>query len=125
MKFYIYFPNGGNMMDQQFSPTEVTSDDRLWGLLSYLLTPIIPIVILLMPDKKDRPFLKAHTMQALLLGVVEFILESILGVVSAGILGCVVWVAAIVINVLYALKANKGEVFEIPVITNFIRQQGW
>lgn len=113
------------MMDQQFSPTEVTSDDRLWGLLSYLLTPIIPIVILLMPDKKDRPFLKAHTMQALLLGVVEFILESILGVVSAGILGCVVWVAAIVINVMYALKANKGEVFEIPVITNFIRQQGW
>jgi uncharacterized membrane protein len=112
-------------MDQQFSTPEVTSDDRLWALLSYLLTPIIPIVILLMPDKKDRPFLKAHTMQALLLGVAEIIIESILGVITAGILGCVVWVAAIVINIYYALKANKGEVFEIPVITNFIRQQGW
>lgn len=112
-------------MNQQFTPSDVTSDDRLWAMLSYILTPVVPIIVMLMEDKKNRPFLKAHNMQALILGVAEFIVEAVLGAVSAGLLGCVVWVAAIIINVYFGLKANRGEVFEIPVITNFVRQQGW
>jgi uncharacterized protein len=112
-------------MNQQFSPNDVTSDDRLWGLLSYIITPLVPIIVLLMADKKDRPFLKAHTIQSLILGVVEYILVGILSAVSFGILGCIAWVAIMVVNVLYGMKANKGEVFEIPVITNFVKQQGW
>ncbi len=112
-------------MDQQFSPEGATSDDRMWGLLAYLLTPVIPIVILLMEDKKSRPFLKAHNMQALILGVAEYIVVAILSAISLGLLGCVAFVAIVVINVLYAVKANRGEIFEIPVITNFVRQQGW
>lgn len=112
-------------MNQQFSPNDVTSDDRLWALLAYVLTPLFPIIILLMADKKDRPFLKAHNMQALILGVAEFIVETILGAVSAGLLGCVVLIAALVINIYFGVKANRGEVFEIPFITNFVRQQGW
>jgi uncharacterized membrane protein len=112
-------------MNQQFSPNDVTSDDRLWGLLDYLITPLVPIIVLLMEDKKNRPFLKAHNMQALLLGIVEYIVVGILSAISFGILGCIVWVAVMVINILYGLKANKGEVFDIPVISNFVRQQGW
>jgi uncharacterized membrane protein len=112
-------------MNQQFSPNDVTSDDRLWGLLAYLLTPLVPIIILLMEDKKSRPFLKAHNMQALLLGVAEWIIAGILAVIIPVVGGCIVTVAIIVINILYGLKANKGEYFEIPVITNFVRQQGW
>lgn len=34
------------MSDVSFSPDGITSDDRLWALLSYLLTPLIPIIIL-------------------------------------------------------------------------------
>jgi len=112
-------------MDQQFSPEGATSDDRMWALLAYLLTPVIPIIILLMEDKKSRPFLKAHNMQALILGVAEYIIVAILSAVSFGVLGCVVFVAVVVVNVWYAIKANRGEVFEIPLITNFVRQQGW
>jgi uncharacterized protein len=112
-------------MNQQFSPNDVTSDDKLWGLLAYLITPLVPIIIMLMEDKKNRPFLKAHNIQALILGVAEYIVVAILSAVSFGILGCIVWVAIMVINILYGMKANKGEVFEIPVITNFVRQQGW
>lgn len=43
-------------MDQQ-APVQIesTSDDRLWTLLGYIFTPIIPIVVMLMQDKKDRP----------------------------------------------------------------------
>jgi uncharacterized membrane protein len=112
-------------MNQQFAPNDVTSDDRLWGLLAYLVSPLVPVLILLLEDKKNRPFLKAHNMQALLLGIVEYILVGILSAVSFGILGCIIWIAVLVINIMYGMKANKGEVFEIPVITNFVRQQGW
>jgi hypothetical protein len=44
---------------------EVTSDDKLWSLLAYVLTPLVPIIILLMEDKKNRPFIRAHNAQAL------------------------------------------------------------
>jgi uncharacterized protein len=101
---------------------EVTSDDRLWGLLSYLLTPIVPIIILLMEDKKNRPFLRAHVFQALGLGVVEAVLAIIISFIP--VIGCfspIMWI----INIIYALKANKGEIFEIPVITSFMKGQGW
>ncbi|MBE2224333.1 MAG: hypothetical protein IAF02_22525, partial [Anaerolineae bacterium] len=35
---------GGGDMD-------VTADDKLWALLAYVLTPLIPIIIMLMADK--------------------------------------------------------------------------
>jgi len=41
--------------------SEVTSDDRLWGLLAYLFTPLVPVIILLMEDKKNRRSLKPIT----------------------------------------------------------------
>lgn len=103
---------------------ETTSDDRLWGLLSYLLTPIVPIIVLLMEDKKSRPFLRAHVFQALGLGVVEIVVLGIINVVLP-VIGCFISIAIWVINIVYALKANKGEVFEIPVITSFMKGQGW
>jgi uncharacterized membrane protein len=112
-------------MNQQFSPNDVTSDDRLWALLAYLLSPLVPVLIMLLEDKKSRPFLKAHNMQALILGIAEYIVVAILSAISFGILGCIVGIAVLVINIMYGMKANKGEVFEIPVITNFVRQQGW
>jgi len=105
-----------------FSPEEVTSDDRLWGLLAYLLTPLIPIIILLMEDKKNRPFLKAHTMQALILGVVLIVFNILMGLIP--VVGwCLGPILTIVIVVYYGIKANRGEVFDIPLISNLVRGQ--
>ena len=107
------------------SPTpqiESTSDDRLWVLLGYIFTPIIPIVVLLMQDKKDRPFIKAHNMQALILGVVEWVINVALSFV---VIGCITSVITIIVNIYLGIKANRGETFDIPVISNFVRQQGW
>ncbi len=112
-------------MNQQFTPTDVTSDDRLWALLAYILTPLVPIIILLMEDKKNRPFLKAHNSQALALGVVEWVINIVLGIISFGILGCVIGLVFLALNIYYGVQAYNGKTFEIPVITNFIRQQGW
>ena len=109
-------------MEQPSFQPEITSDDKLWALLTYIFTPLIPVVILLMPDKKDRPFLKAHNMQALILGVIEWVINFALSFV---VVGCITSVITIIVNIYLGVKANKGETFEIPVITNFVKNQGW
>ncbi len=109
-------------MEQPSLQPEITSDDKLWATLTYIFTPIIPLVILLMPDKKERPFLKAHNMQALILGVIEWVINVALSFV---VIGCITSVITIIINIYLGVKANKGETFEIPVITNFVKNQGW
>ena len=94
--------------------TEVTSDDKLWALLAYVLAPLVPIIILLMPDKKDRPFLKAHNVQALILGIITVITSSFC-------VGILVWIYAIYLGI----QAYQGKTVEIPGLTNFVKNQGW
>ena len=67
------------MSEQPMNP-EVTSDDKLWALLSYLF-PIIAIVVLFMEDKKARPFIKFHAVQAIAVTIA-------LTIISAVTLGC-------------------------------------
>jgi len=100
----------------------VTSDDRLWVVLCFLLTPILPLVTLFLENKKDRPFIKYHTVPTLILGVVEGIVVAILSWIP--VVQCIVPFIYI-INIIYALKANKGVNTDIPVITNFAKAQGW
>lgn len=112
------------MTEQPAEPSfsEITSDDRLWALLSFLFTPIIPIVLLLLEDKKARPFIKYHLVPSLLLGVAEAIIAGVLGWIP--VLGCFVpllWI----INLILGLKAFQGEKTNVPVISDFARQQGW
>jgi len=57
---------------------EVTSDDKLWALLAYVLSPLVPVIILLMEDKKNRPFIRAHNAQALVWGLINLIGGTIL-----------------------------------------------
>jgi uncharacterized membrane protein len=101
---------------------EVTSDDKLWALLTYVLTPLVPIIILLMEDKKNRPFIKAHNAQALAVGVINLLLGILLSWTL--VLACVpilVWFACIY----WGIQAYNGKMVEIPVISNFVRNQGW
>jgi uncharacterized protein len=105
------------------SSPEITSDDRLWAMLAYILSPLVPVIILLMEDKKNRPFLKAHNIQALVWGIIAYVISAVLSPVVG--LGCVVWIAYLIITIIWGLKANKGEYVTIPVITNFVKNQGW
>jgi uncharacterized membrane protein len=102
--------------------TEVTSDDKLWAMLAYILTPIVPIIIMLMEDKKNRPFIRAHNAQALVVGVVNFVLGIVLSFTV--VLACVpllVWIVCIY----WGIQAYGGKTVEIPVITNWVKSQGW
>jgi uncharacterized membrane protein len=102
---------------------EITSDDRLWALLSYLLTPIVPIIIMLMEDKKTRPFIKAHYVQALALGIVLVIVSTILAFIP--VVNCIMPIVSLLLMIFYAVKAYRGEYIDIPVLTSFVKGQGW
>ena len=111
------------MTEEYVRDPNITSEDKLWALLSYLFTPIIPIVLLLIDDKKNRPFLKAHYPQALAWGIVVYVLAAILSFTI--LLSCIVGVATLVFNIMWGIKAYNGEYVQIPVITDFVKKQGW
>jgi uncharacterized membrane protein len=120
-------------MTQQPVNTDITSDDKLWAALGYPIF-IIALIMLFVEEKKNRPFIKFHAVQALALNVGVVIVEIILGILSSalaavtfgigGVLGCIaplVWLLLI----WPAILAYQGKYFEIPVVTKFIRDQHW
>jgi uncharacterized membrane protein len=90
--------------------------------------------MLLVEGKKDRPFIKYHAVQALALNVAVWIVEIILGILSAalaavtfGIGGLISCIAPIIWLLLIwpAVLAYQGKYFEVPVVTKFLRDQHW
>lgn len=90
-----------------------TSDEKVWALLAYILPVLGPILILLMQDKRDSEFLKPHTLQALIWGL-------LLGIVS--------WIPVLpfvgyIFSVIWGVQAYNGQKVKIPVITNLVTNQ--
>jgi len=101
---------------------DVTSDDKLWALLAYIFSPIVPIILLLMEDKKNRPFIRAHNVQALVWGIAVYVLSAVLSFILIGV--CIA-IVGLILNIYWGIKAYQGEYVTIPVITNFVKSQGW
>jgi uncharacterized membrane protein len=110
------------MSNQNIPTEEITSDDKLWALIGYII-PIVPIVVLLMEDKKNRKFLRYHSIQSLAINVVLWIINAILTPVV--FIGCVTGIITIGIMIYYGIKAYQGEYFTIPFVTDFIKKQNW
>jgi uncharacterized membrane protein len=110
------------MTEEKVIDPNVTSDDKTWALLSYIFTPIIPIIILFLEEKKNRPFLKAHYPQALAWGIIVTVISIPLSFVFVG--ACT-GLFGLVMSVIWGIKAYNGEYVEIPVITDFVKKQGW
>lgn len=109
-------------MAQQPINTDITSDDKLWALLSYIFAPLIPVIMLLMEDKKKRPFIKFHAVQSLILGIIEFVLYAVLGWIFVGLcLGLALFIYMIYLGV----KAYAGETISVPLITDWIKKNNW
>lgn len=122
------------------APGDITDNDKLMAALAYFTTfflpVIIPLIMLLVETMKVRPYQKYHAVQSLGLTVAELIYIVLACIVftactalSAGILSCVLWILFLVPAVpaiYYAYLAYaKPSYFEIPVITPFMKQQGW
>ncbi len=101
---------------------EITDDDKLWGLLNWLLTPIVPIIVLLMEDKKNRPFIKFHAVNALAFIIVGWVLSGLLSVVA---IGCFIPLILFAYQIYMAIQAYNGQWTEVPGITSFLKGQGW
>jgi uncharacterized membrane protein len=114
------------MTEEKIVDPNITSDDKTWALLSYLFTPLVPLILLLIEDKKNRPFLKAHYPQAMAWGVVLYLIATILSFTVVLVpVSCIIAIAAWVFNIIWGIKAYNGEYVEIPVITDFVKNQGW
>ncbi|WP_420628882.1 DUF4870 domain-containing protein [Candidatus Leptofilum sp.] len=113
-----------DVVNDDMSVSGPTDDDKLWSLLAYVFTPVIPIVILLMDDKKSRPFIKAHNAQALAWGLVNLIGGTILSSVlffCVGLPSVLIWA----VGAYWGWQAYQGQEVTIPVITDFVKGQGW
>lgn len=101
------------------------SNQRLMGLLAYLLTPIVGIIILVSENMKSDPILKKHAVQSIAVFVVLLVLSVILTAITFGIAGCIVPFVWIVIVALLGIQAYQGKDVNIPVVTDFCKNQGW
>jgi uncharacterized membrane protein len=122
------------------TPVEVASDDRLiaaltWLGLVLLQLPLVNIVILLADGNKNRPFQRHHAVQGIgfwvgaiiyeILAVVVFTVGSI---VTLGLGALCLWVIFFLPHLLalvYAWQAYQGKELNIPLVTKFMKQQGW
>ena len=109
------------MSEEPAADTGVTSDDKLVAALAYVLTPLAPVVILLMEDKKSRPFIRAHNAQALIWGLLNSIVFVLTSITCLGVPALILWG----IGVYWGYKAYQGEYVNIPVITDFAKNRGW
>ena len=108
------------------APSAVGGDTKLWALLAYVLSPVVPIIIMLMENMKNQPYLKPHNMQALVAGVAIIAITLVLGVIP--MIGCLSPIVALVgwIAMIYwGFQAYSGKEVTIPVVTNFVQKQGW
>jgi uncharacterized protein len=96
--------------------SDITQDDKLWSLLSWLLWPVA-IIVLLMDDKKSRPFIKYNAVLSLAFTVVLYVV----GTLTAGCLLVVGGIYAIVL----AIQSFQGQWVKVPVLTDFIKKQNW
>jgi uncharacterized membrane protein len=102
-------------MNQPIS-SDITQDDKLWSLLSWLLWPVA-IIVLFMDDKKNRPFIKYNAVLSLAFAVVLYVLGTIT-------VGCLLVVGGIY-GIVLAIQAFQGQWVKVPVLTDFIKKQHW
>ena len=129
-------------MADEINMAGITDDDKLWALLSYLLWPLGSILVAVMEEKKERPYIKYHAIQATGLGVALLVLGTIVACVLAGITmafdflltdtgscigpcGCCGGIVPLLALFYYAYLAYQGDYFDIPYLTDFMIQQGW
>ncbi len=110
-------------MSQAPMSPDATSDDKLWAALGYPIV-LVAIIVLFMEDKKNRPFIKFHAVQSIATNVVFIILGTIITAVTLGF-GGICFPLLWLVFLYWAYLAYQGQMFEIPVVTNFIKNQGW
>jgi uncharacterized membrane protein len=119
-------------MSQQ-SGSAIDSNDKIWAALGYLFFPVA-IIMLLMEEQKNKPFIKYHAVQALAVNVALWVViialsicSTILAVVTLGIGSicyCLIFLLWLVL-LWPAIDSFQGNYTVLPFITDFIKGQKW
>ena len=115
---------------------EVSDQDKLMGLLAYVITIIVPLIILLSETGKKRPFQRYHAVHSLIISGIILIFGLVIicpitvgvSLISAGIGSCCTvpfGLIPYIIGVVYGIQAYGGRYVEIPLVTNLAKSQGW
>lgn len=119
---------------------DITDNDKMMGLLAYVVALIVPLIILLSETGNQRPFQRYHAVQSLAVSAAVFLITLLVGCfvcapiavvfeLATGFLGTCCLIPLMVVPyvpmVYYGIRAYQGEYTEIPVLTEFMVQQGW
>lgn len=119
-------------MSQQSGST-VDSNDKILAALGYIFV-IIPIIMLLMEEQKNKAFIKYHSVQSIVLNVVVWVVTVgimvLAGIAAAltfglgAICSCLAFIPLLVL-LWPAIDSFGGNYTVLPVITDFIKGQKW
>ncbi len=98
----------------------ITNDDKLMAALAYLFAPVSGLIFMALEDKKARPFIKYHAVQSIVVSIALFVVVLITSTFTFGCSSILY-----LVMIWYAYRAYQGEMFEVPVVTDFIKGQGW
>lgn len=110
------------MSETIYIDPEISQDDKTWSLLSYIFTPLVPFILLFIKDKRKRPFIKSHYVQALVWGIVIYAIAQIF---PGHFLPWIVRVFGLVMDIIWGIKAHQGGQVDIPVITKMVKDLEW
>jgi uncharacterized membrane protein len=117
------------MAEEQKASQTSSSPNRTNAILAWIFAPITSFIFLNDEDAFTKKCAK-HSMYfgvaMVILHVAMWILGTIGSFVVVGV-GCfcvdaVIWIADIAVRVMGAVKANNGELFEVPVISNMVKE---
>lgn len=91
----------------------------LMWIISIFISIIVPLIFIL--TQKEKPFVYAHSVQALTFHLALLILGTILTIVTCGI-GAIVFIAGLIVPIVGAIKANSGESWDVPLTGGMARK---
>lgn len=103
-----------------YAEEPITSDDKLWAALSWapLIGFWVAVVVLLTEEKKERSFIKYHAVLSLTVDVAITLSLIVL-------VGFCVGPIILLVRFYWAYQAYEGKIVELPILTDFIKNQGW
>jgi uncharacterized protein len=103
------------------------SDEKLWATLIHIggiLFGFLPSLIGYLVLKDRGPFIRAHSATALNFQLTLIIAYAVGTVTSLLLIGLLVllaaWVASIVLGIIAAMAANRGEAYTYPLTIKFV-----
>lgn len=104
-------------IDAVWNLEQVTGEDRIWAAMAYILSPLIPIIILAVGDLRGRPYIRGHAVQALIAGLILILISTATVYLCLGL----IWL----IMIYWAWRAYQIEPVNIPLISPLVRNRGW